>query len=85
MLMLPLARPLVLLVNSPSPTSFHANLALVSTLSSLAKSSLWTTKIRFDAGSTENSAETVDFLQVNRIGVDPAAPKCQCVLEPGGA
>jgi hypothetical protein len=34
-------------------------------------------KIRFDAGSTENSAETVDFLQVNRIGVDPAAPKCQ--------
>jgi hypothetical protein len=34
-------------------------------------------KIRFDAGSTENSAETVDFLQLNRIGVDPAAPKCQ--------
>ena len=29
-------------------------------------------KIRFDAGCTENSAETVKFLQSNRIGVDPA-------------
>ena len=35
-------------------------------------------KIRFDAGSTENALlETVQFLETNRIQVDPAAVKSQ--------
>ena len=34
-------------------------------------------KIRFDAGSTENSAETVIFLKANCIQVDPSAVKSQ--------
>ena len=34
-------------------------------------------KIRFDAGSTENALETVQFLETNRIQVNPAAVKSQ--------
>ena len=34
-------------------------------------------KIRFDAGSTENALETVQFLETNHIQVDPAAVKSQ--------
>ena len=38
-------------------------------------------KIRFDAGSTENALETVQFLEINRIQVDPAAVKSQFQIE----
>jgi len=34
-------------------------------------------KTRFDVGSTENALETVQFLETNRIQVDPAAVKSQ--------
>ena len=34
-------------------------------------------KIRFDAGSTENSLSSATFLSSNRIDVDPAAVKIQ--------
>jgi len=34
-------------------------------------------KIRFDAGSTENAFEIVQFLETNRIQFDPDAVKSQ--------
>lgn len=65
----------VVMVRDKTAATFNEALAYVIDFYNLHGHTV--TKVRFDAGSTENSQSSADFLATNRIGVDPAAPDCQ--------
>jgi hypothetical protein len=65
----------VILTRDKSADSF--NMALARVIDFYNVYGHVTKKIRFDAGSTENSEASADWLTAHRIEVDPAAPECQ--------